>query len=307
MQYVISDEYVQFGKRKYIGQYELDDVLNGSQFNKKTLIYPNGTRTVWCNRWIFRLGKAHKPPISDEMHARWLRFIRMSIPKNESSWDKKRENNMRAVKIIKDIVLLNSDLKYFVTLTFDPQKVDSLDPAAVEQKLTSWLKNNVQRKDLKYVLTSEYHESSNRIHFHGMINDVLDFVDSGTRKVAGYSKPVKLTKINRWLREGRITEDCIQSVVYNLPDWKYGFSTVFELEKSELNVAAYITKYISKDIQGKNKIFGKRYWTSRNLEVYPPVRLENVMEFDDLPYQIYDAPFGGNMYKYCNKMGDIVE
>ena len=307
MKYVLSDDYVQYGKHKYIGQYELDDVLNSTQYNKKTLIYPQGTRTIWCNRWVFRLGKIVKKPPADDMHARWLKFIRITSPRNESTWDKKRENNMRAVKTIRDIVLLNPDLKYFITLTFDPQKVDSLDPEAVEEKVTSWLKNRVQRDNLKYVLTSEYHESSDRIHFHGMINDVLEFVDSGTRKVAGYSKPVRLTKINRWLREGRITEDCIQAVVYNLPDWKFGFSTAFELEKSELNVAAYITKYISKDIQGKNKIFGKRYWTSRNLEVYPPVRLENVMEFDDLPYQAYEAPCGGNMYKYCNKMGDIVE
>ena len=74
---------------------------------------------------------------------------------------------------------------YFTTLTFDLGKVESYNAAEVEDKFTQWAKNNTYRKGLKYVFVPEHHkvdkEGRLKIHFHGVINDALTLVDSGTR------------------------------------------------------------------------------------------------------------------------------
>ena len=127
-------------------------------------------------------------------------------------------------------------------------------------------------------------------------------VDSGTRKVNGFHKPVRLTKINRWIRAGRIAEADVGSVVYNLPEWDFGFSTAMEIAKNKSNIMLYVTKYIIKDAQGVNKIMGKRYWSSRNIEIYPLAVLENVPRsvYPSIDAKEYDNEYNNLKYKYVN-------
>lgn len=314
----IDGDKITVGRQVYLFDPEdthdrLDDVLENTFYNKKTYIYPQGTREIFSNTWTFHVSCPHKKKTLEENHKNpYMEFMKSLwfLPAPEKSeWEKRKESDKRAVRKIEDIILLNPDMRNFVTLTFDLNKVQSNDRELVANVFTQWLKNQTYRKGLKYVFVPEYHEKDNKIHFHGVINDALTFVDSGTRKVNGFHKPVRLSKIIRWLKAGRISEADIGSVVYNVAEWQYGFSTAAQVEKSIKNVVLYVTKYITKDVMGKNKIFGKRYWSSRNVETLPPIKLENVSRdtFESLQLKEYKSPYDSKSYKYRNNMTERKE
>ena len=131
--------------------------------------------------------------------------------------------------------------EWFITLTFNPEKVDSFDFDEVTKKLSKWLNNLRSRfaPDLKYIIVPELHVSG-RFHFHGLISNTgnIPFTDSG-KKTHG-------------------------KTVYNIGSYQLGFSTATPIE-SVSKSTYYITKYISKDFvcltKGK-----KRYWASKNLD-----------------------------------------
>ena len=315
----VKENEIQVGKQKYLfPENSSDDVLeialDGGLYNKKTYLYPGGyNKEVFANTWTFQVRyphSSHKFEQETETQKANNLFLEMFLskyiyyPQAKSEWEKRKEADKRATRKIEDIILLNPDMRYFTTLTFDLEKVKSYDQGEVASTFTQWLKNNTYRKGLKYVFVPEYHQKDNKIHFHGVINDSLTFVDSGTRKVNGFHKPVRLTKITKWLKAGRITVSDVGSVVYNVKEWQFGFSTAVEVQKSIKNVVLYVTKYISKDVMGKNKIFGKRYWSSRNIETLPPILLENVPldTFDKLNLKEYKSPFDNKSYKYRNNM-----
>lgn len=132
--------------------------------------------------------------------------------------------------------------EYFITLTFDPKVVNSLDYDAVVKKLCSWLSNIKKRvaPALAYVIVPELHKSG-RFHFHGLIKNTqgLIMTDSGYR-----------------------TQQ--DAVIYNISSYNLGFSTATKIIDSA-KACGYFTKYITKDLccLTKNK---KRYWASRNID-----------------------------------------
>lgn len=151
----------------------------------------------------------------------------------------------RTRKMVFDYARCNN-FKFFVTLTFNPNLVDSFDYLDSQKAMTSWL-NNLRHKfpAMKYLGVPELHKSG-RYHFHFLMSgiDGLTMVDSGHRTPNG-------------------------QVIYNLPDYRYGFSTAIKVYESGAKLAGYLSKYISKDLaqHTKNR---KRYWSSRNL-VLPAV------------------------------------
>lgn len=129
---------------------------------------------------------------------------------------------------------------WFVTLTFNPDKVDSFSYEECVKRLSKWL-NNCRRASpkLKYLVVPELHKSG-RYHYHGLFAhcDGLRFVDSG-HKAGGQS-------------------------IYNIGSYKLGFTTATKVSSTE-KVSKYVTKYITKELCGVT--FGrKRYWASRNLD-----------------------------------------
>ena len=129
---------------------------------------------------------------------------------------------------------------WFVTFTFDPDKVDSLDYQAVVHKLSLWL-NNAKKicPDMGYIIVPEKHKSG-RYHFHGLFRscDGLSFVPSGKKTFKG-------------------------EVIYNVGKYKLGWTTATKII-DQSRVTKYIAKYISKDLV--QVAFNKRrYWASRNL------------------------------------------
>lgn len=185
-------------------------------------------------------------------------------PKYKNPDNEAREDSIRRAKTrIDDIVRLN-DFMWFVTLTIDPDKLDSKNINEVREKVTNFLSNAKKRKGLRYILVAEFHKSG-AIHLHGFINDSLTMIDSGTVKVQGISKPMKIETARR----KHIPPEACQTV-YNVKDWRYGFSTAYIVSDDRARLSSYFTKYITKDCV---KIFGKYYLAGGELLRDAPVYL----------------------------------
>ena len=148
-----------------------------------------------------------------------------------------RQRSMRRARSKLRRMALANDFKWFVTLTLDPQKVDSHDGAAVVKKLNAWCSNMVQRKGLRYILVPERHKKGG-IHFHGFFNDCLEVVDSGHTDKQGHT-------------------------IYNLPQWSLGFTTAIELYDDYEKAVGYVCKYVGK--QGE-KPAGRWYYSGGDLK-----------------------------------------
>lgn len=157
---------------------------------------------------------------------------------------------------------------YFITLTIDPKKLDNTDFNLVSEKLNIWT-NNLKKRyapDLKYILVPELHKDKTKWHFHGLFADIgqMPLAFSGKtcigKFVYDYAKKPYATKI------------------FNLPLWKYGFSTATKINDSS-KASSYITKYITKDISHilQNQ---HRYLASQNTD-RPIEKVYNV-DYDEL-------------------------
>ena len=162
----------------------------------------------------------------------------------ERSAQKQRSEHNSMTRTVKNIyeITRSNEWEYFVTLTFNPEKVDSFDYSEVVKKLSKWLNNLKDRyaPDLKYIIVPELHKSG-RFHFHGLFADIgnMSLIDSGKRLLDG-------------------------GIIYNIGNYKLGFTTATKI-KDTGRVSSYVTKYITKELVAvtANK---KRYWCSRNLD-----------------------------------------
>ena len=169
-------------------------------------------------------------------------------PDNVDELDEVTEPNLadveRATRRAKinafDIILCNPCLDTFATFTYKPD--GDLDKASYEEcykKLGVWLSNRVQRRGLMYVIVPERHKSGD-IHFHGIMNSSALALD---RAISPKGRPLT--------RNGK--------PIFNLQDWKLGFSTAQVIGGAESDreaVAKYIFKYMGKQVGQK---IGGRY------------------------------------------------
>ena len=230
--------------------------------NTKAKVYPDGTRKVtYCTEAIFKedgweLCEALKDPPDIQ-----------SKPKDMTN-DPRSDNVKRAKDKVFDIALLNR-FEYFVTLTLDKEKIDRFDAKAVSKVLRKSFNNFQQRYNAKYLLIPEHHKDG-AIHMHGLLSGDFKLIDSGKRT-----------------KDGR--------PIYNLPQWKYGFSTAIEITGEQSNVAKYITKYISKDF---HKIFGAFYYAGgKDLKRTPPILLYDT-EYEQINAKEYTNEASGRSFKY---------
>lgn len=267
-------------------------------FNTKVKVYPDGATSVtYCSKQVFRQPgfekREQKDPFddciakvgigSDELYKLALQSDSKNLACDELKRSREEELNENVEKCrdrstelvrlhrdrVRDIVLMN-DFKYFLTITINPEKIDSFDVEKVKKKLMRWLKNCVDRKGLKYVLIPEYHKSQ-RIHAHALVNDVFKLVDSGKRTSSG-------------------------KIIYNVPEWRHGFTTCIELDNNKLRVANYVCKYITK---GSDKIFGKYFWSSKNILRQPDIKLCDT-DFDAVNAKVYQPLLNDDklLFKY---------
>ena len=151
----------------------------------------------------------------------------------------------RSKNVIYKLACNNKPWDYFVTFTFNGEKVDRYNFSEVSKKLSKWFDNIKQKygcKDMGYIIVPEKHKDG-AWHFHGLFKncDNLNFIDSGIKD-----------------NQGR--------TIYNISNYKFGFTTATKLSDIDKAVS-YILKYISKDLFGDNLKGKKRYWRSKNLEM----------------------------------------
>lgn len=177
-------------------------------------------------------------------------------------------SQQRAKARVRDMALCNS-FEYFLTWTIDPNLLNRYDPKAIYRKLRTFLGNAVRRKGFSYLIVPEYHkkkpgEDKPAIHLHGLCS-------------------LGKVKIERAIgKRGRPLTDGEGRPIFNMLDWKYGFSTCVPLDGAYERAANYVTKYITKGDSGK--IFGKWYLHSRDLIRGPrivPLDPERYDEFRD--------------------------
>lgn len=231
--------------------------------NTKTKLYPDGSeKTVICNYPIFKESGfecVYKP----KNYSSGSHYNMDSVPRSDSL--------KRSKESVFDLVKINS-FDLFVTLTLDPKKIaDRYDPKLVSKKLNKWLYNCVQRKGLNYVLLPEHHKDG-AIHMHMLCTcEKFKLVDSGLTDASGRT-------------------------IYNIKDWRLGFSTAIYITGDIENTAKYVTKYITKDSQ---KIFGKFYYSGgKNLVRNVPVVLSDSEWSDYDGLATYQVPNTSLLFRY---------
>lgn len=235
-------------------------------YSSRMKLYPDGITVTAANRAIFRL-----PGWEADRPQRTSGGGGSCVPPEVRARDNLRRAQRRAASQLRDYALCN-EWKYFVTFTLDAARVDRYDVGAMTRRLNRWLDNRVRRDSLRYIIVPELHQDG-ALHYHGLINDALPVVDSGTISRPGDKRPHKpRSKRQRaeWLEAGG-------HVVYNLPDWGYGYSTAIELYGERLAAIRYVCKYITK---AHGKVAGRWYYHSRNLAA--PEVIYGYQEIDSL-------------------------
>ena len=152
----------------------------------------------------------------------------------------------RSRTVISDYILSN-DFDMFVTFTFNPKKVNRYDLNACCFKMQSWLSRQQRKSEnmMKYIIVPEKHKDG-AIHFHAVMSN--------------YPGLIKKTNVIQNNRR-----------VYNLTSFRFGFTNMQYLDDDKQKVAAYVCKYITKDmVTVSNR---RRYWASKNLK--KPVKYYN--------------------------------
>ena len=220
---------------------KLGCIASEAKSTAKVYLYPAGTADIVCST-SFDFGQgweiAKAGPVSSEAaHRAGCQDEKQSSGRKCADPEgEDMERSMRRARSKVRRLALANDFRWFVTLTLDPSKVDTMDGAAVVKKLNAWASNMVQRHELRYILVPERHKKGG-IHFHGFFSDCLKAVDSGHLDRQGHK-------------------------IYNLPQWSLGFTTAIELYDDYTRAVGYVCKYIGK--QGE-KPAGRWYYSGGQL------------------------------------------
>lgn len=179
-----------------------------------------------------------------------------NVPKGTVNYEKLRSNIVRARNNIFELASCN-EWELFVTLTLDPKKYDRSDLGRFNKDLSQYFRdlNKKIGSKIEYVLIPEYHEDKTSWHMHGMIKGLpIDQLRIFTQK----DKIPK--RIKELLQQDR-----------KIYDWigyrnKFGWVTAEAIQNIEA-LSKYITKYIKKDMDARNKeLNAKLYYCSQGLK-----------------------------------------
>lgn len=136
-------------------------------------------------------------------------------------YNKKRQAYKRIKKIF-----LKYDFNYFITLTFDPKKVNSNNPTELVYYLKQFFKNikvRAKKYDLSYyiILIPDFASVEQGIHFHGLLyTNSLYYLCNSSR--------------------------FLNTSIYNLNVWQYGYTTAYRLYNKGQKLLKYVFKYVTK-------------------------------------------------------------
>lgn len=169
-----------------------------------------------------------------------------------------------------------NEFSYFVTYTFDNDKIERLNDDLVKRKFTQ-LQNYLRKKFpcMYYVAVPEYHKKGG-LHFHLLIGGVtLDELGA----VPAVSKRKRLI-----FKNGK--------QIFNITKWKYGYSTLSVIGNCEAT-KHYISKYITKQHLDDRFINKRRYYCSKNI-VRPQIEKYTCLPercLDDVDLNVYTVAY----------------
>jgi len=159
---------------------------------------------------------------------------------------------------------LNNDFNWFVTITFDKNKIDRYNVKLLEKKVLQWLDNTRINYDskAKYILVPEYHKDK-AIHYHALIkmqNNKLKYLYNHRHwKKAVYKDTLLFKKFgrNEWVNIDSYTEPIgmyLAKYITKLPDKmnnRYYFASKSLKQSEKINIDLDILEVAEKikDIQ----------------------------------------------------------
>lgn len=190
----------------------------------------------------------------------------------------------RARRRLYDLAWCNPQLDWFVTLTLDAERAgDRYDVAGQSKRLTRWLDNCVRRKSMAYIMVAELHQDG-AIHWHGLVSrGGLEFRDSGTLIRPEGGKPVRPRSAAEYA--GLI--DAGAHRVYNLSNWRYGYSTAVHIYGTREAALGYVSKYITKAQQSGLGHIGGRWFLHGGQLAEPNVYTYD-LDYDMAPDGAYE-------------------
>ncbi len=242
-------------KRKIIVQKKISYNVKAFEFQGQTHFH----KYAHSISRLDEFSKADKNLHKDSSSARTVRKYHTECEINEAVQHSVNSSKSRTIQSVYNYALANT-WQGFLTLTFDQKLIDSSNYDLITEKTKNWLSHLKQRycKNLKYIFVPELHSDKLHFHFHALIADFdnLPLVNSGKKDNSG-------------------------RIIYNLPLWNYGFSTLTLIAHDSSDKAVgYMLKYITKDLC--TSLFNKkRYWASRNLK--KPV-IREILSDDDFFY-----------------------
>lgn len=167
--------------------------------------------------------------------------------------DNKEVDHQKRARIeVFDLCRCN-EFDYFITLTFDPDRINSFHYDSCTLRIKDFLQW-LSRNNCSYIIVPEQHQSG-RWHFHGLVK--------GNLKLEQAYNPHTGLPIDG---------------IYNIVNYKHGFTTASKI-RDHVKVSSYICKYLTKDMQvPKGR---KRYWCSAGLE-RPLIGFEYKEDIQDL-------------------------
>ncbi len=184
-----------------------------------------------------------------------------------------KEASLRRTNILVDMLLEMNDFDWFLTLTFDSEKIDRTDDNQVFECYKKYI-NNISHKypSFRYVCFPERHkDEDNCIHFHLLVGGItakqMGLVNSGkvichwATKKNGISSKSYYDKT-----QSQYIHTCTDGEpIYNATSFIYGYTSVSRIcDRERCNF--YVQKYIKKDL-GSTEAFKKRFYYSSNLNV----------------------------------------
>ena len=160
----------------------------------------------------------------------------------------------RTIKSIYDLARAN-DWDYFVTMTFNPEKVNRKNYDDIIHAMQLYIKTLKKHcNDFVYLIVPELHKDNRSWHLHGLFKNIDSrlLADSGKRTKDG-------------------------DIIYNLLTWDYGWTTATKVNDND-RVVRYMTKYITKDLC-VDTMYRNRFYCSRNI---------NRHQENDLYYSIHE-------------------
>lgn len=158
------------------------------------------------------------------------------------------DNVRRARQKVRRLINANSDLKKFMTLTFNSPVVDLPEG----NKLFDIFIKRLRRlyPDLKYIAVPEFQKKSKRLHYH-LLTNIKDYISND------YLTDILWQNGWSWLRN-----------TYNID-----------------NLGAYLSKYLTKEIFDSRYFRKKKFLYSSNL--LKPIVLDYVREVKDFLFNNY--------------------